>query len=442
MPGQLEIIERVIAKIKKEDHHIIDKNLEAILQGIAAQKKDEITEKLDGLTQLLRRPHSHKIVDYEQYCLPYMTHYLPKNYAKVQNALLELLRKDLLQENMSIWDIGAGPGTSAFAIANFFTSLAEAEQELGISRARKIKVLQAEKHAKNIELFKAARDEYYKRNQYAQKNIEMQDPVQRTIVQANFITEEYKGKFDIFIFANVLNEMTDNIELTVTNLSEGINKDGSMIFIDAADVMGTNAITRVKNALGNMKNPMTIYSPAGIWQPFCEFRDQTDYQKNPGSAGPCSYCCIEKPNMHVTHYPGLVCSRSDIRYSFVILRKDGMTTQENRPGKDYTKLKDIKPIGRTNVQVFKQRRYGRWDKPEKQYINDVPYSIWYTCDGTCGRKHTYLLTHSQKESEINDAQDGDILDIRNALIQKKPDGAEIYVTADEQAEIKIEKNTL
>lgn len=443
MPGQQDIINAMLARIKKEGHHIIDKNLEAVLNEKALQNKDNIKENLDALTQLLQQSRSHKIIDYEQYCLPYMTHYLPKNYAKIQNALLELLRKDLLQDNLSIFDIGSGPGTSAFAIANFFTNLADIEQGLGINRVRKIKISQAEKYAKNIELFKAARDEYYKMNRYAQRNIEMPNPAQITIMEKNFITDEYKGKFDIFIFANVLNEMIDNIESTVTNLSEGINKNGSMIFIEAADVMGTNAIIRVKNALGNMKSPMTIYSPAGIWHPFCEFKDETDYQNNPSSTGPCSYCCIEKPDMYVTHYPGLSCSKKDIKYSFVIMRKDGINLHNKKPGPGYFKMKELQPKGRANVKLFVQRQKGAWNNPVMTQINGSDYYVRYACDGTCGRNHMYLMVRPYFNNIINtESTDGDILDIQNALIAiiNYRNKAEIIV--DEKTVIQIEKNTL
>ena len=441
MPKQQDIVNAMLERIKPNGVHQIDPIVADLLTEICARNKETIKERLPELEEILKQFGSNRTVDYDKYYLPYLTHYLPKNYAKVQNILLELMRKDLLPENMCIMDIGSGQGTSELAIANFFTQLAEAERELGMSREHKISVFSTEKYKNNREGLIVLRDRYCQKNEYARQNIQIADPWDATAHPEIEITESSKGTFDLVILSNVLTEMHDAFDQTVAKISQLVKSDGTIALIETADKVGTNKLNRAKEVLKEQR--MTIYSPAGIWHPFCEFKDTTEYEKiSWGIIGPCTMCAIEKPNMQRIRYDGMEGSRKDVKYSFVMMRRDGITTYEKKPGNDYVKLKDIKPLGKTNVRVFKQRRHGRWDKPEKQYLNDVPYSIWYTCDGTCGRKHMYLIAHPQKEREIDNAQDGDILDIKNALIQKRPDGPEVYVTADEGSQITVEKNTL
>lgn len=422
--------------------HQIDQDLAGFLQHICTKNKEKISERLPELEKILRQHSSNRTVDYDRHYLPYLTHYLPKNYAKIQNVLLELLRKDLLPDRMQVLDIGAGPGTSAFAIANFFTHLAETEKELGITKDRKIKINSLEKYKNNRDAFKIMRDWYYSRNQFAQQNIEIADPLDSAAHQDIDLTSTFASQFDLAILSNVLTEMHDQFDRTIAKISQLVNPDGTIALIETSDKVGTNKLNRAKETLKS--EGMTIYSPSAIWHPFCEFRDTTDYERfGWGCLGPCTLCAIEKPKMQQIRYKGIESSRKDIKYSFVMMRKDGIHLHDKKPGQDYVKMKELKPIGRTNVRLFRQRQKGAWNNPTTAKINNQEYSIYYACDGTCGRNSIYLLANTWHSMHINNnSDDGDILDIRNTLITTGNYSQMTEITADDKASITIEKNTL
>ena len=442
MAGQPQVLEKMLERIKPRGMHQIDPDLAGFLQHICTKNKETISERLPELERILRQHSTNRTVDYDRHYLPYITHYMPKNYAKIQNVLLELLRKDLLPDRMQVLDIGAGPGTSAFAAANFFTHLAETEKELGITRNRKIKIISIEKYNNNRDAFRIMRDWYYSRNQFAQQNIEIADPLDSAAHQDIDLTSTFASQFDLAILSNVLTEMHDQFDRTIAKISQLVNPDGTIALIETSDKVGTNKLNRAKETLKS--EGMTIYSPSAIWHPFCEFRDTTDYERSGwGCLGSCTLCAIEKPKMQQIRYEGIESSRKDIKYSFVMMRKDGIHLHGKKPGQDYVKMKELKPMGRTNVRLFKQRQKGAWNNPTTAKINNQEYSIYYACDGTCGRNSIYLLANTWHSMHINNnSDDGDILDIRNTLITTGNYSQMTEITADDKASITIEKNTL
>jgi len=441
MAKQPEIIEHMLERIKPNEVHQVDPYIAEMLTGIVSRNKEHIQERLPELENILRQYSVERDVDYNRYVMPYLTHYLPKNYAKVQNVLLELLRKDLLPDKMRILDIGSGPGTSAFAIANFFTHLSEAEKELGIARKRKVTVYSNEKYPKNIEIFQKLKDAYYEKNPYARKNIKLLDPLEVTITETKKTKKDFK-RTDLVLLSNVLTEMEDDFEKTIVTISSLVNSEGSLAIIETADKVATNKINKAKHVLRGEE--FEVYSPAGIWTPCCEFQDPLDYaSRGWGRIGDCTFCCIEKPNMQCIRYPGTIGgSKNDLKYSLVIMRQDGETVFKKMPS-GYSKLKGI-TAGRKNVRIFKQRRKTRHGETVEKKINGKDCPVYYACDGTAGREYAQLVSYIRENTRIiARADDGDVLDIKDALIQNNHEGyAQKNIIVDSDSEIKVKKNTL
>jgi len=431
----------MLERIKPNGAHQIDTHIAEMLTGIVGRNQEHVQARLPELENILRQYSAERDVNYDKYVIPYMTHYMPKNYAKVQNVLLELLRKDLLPDRMRILDIGSGPGTSAFAIANFFTNLAEVEKELGVGRKRRVTVYSNEKYPKNIELFNKFRDEYCRKNAYARQNINLLDPLEVTITESKRTKKDFK-RTDLVLLSNVLTEMKDDFEKTIVTISTLVNPEGSLAIIETADKVATNKINQAKHVLRG--EDFEVYSPAGIWTPCCEFQDPLDYaSRGWGRMGECTFCCIEKPNMQTIRYPGVIGgSKNDLKYSLVIMRKDGQTLF-NRMPVGYSKLKNIEP-GRRNVRVFKQRRKIQHGELVEKTINERDCPVYFACDGTAGRDYAQLVSYTRDNTRIIARTcDGDILNIENALIQQNFAGyAKKDIIVDGNSEVSVEKNTL
>lgn len=441
MARQPEIIEHMLERIKPNEVHTIDPLITEMLTRTVSRNKEHIRERLPELEKILRQYSVERDVDYNKYVLPYLTHYMPKNYAKVQNVLLELLRKDLLPDKMRILDIGSGPGTSAFAIANFFTHLSAVEKELGISRKRKVTVYSNEKYPKNIDIFHKLRGAYYEKNPYARRNIKLLDPLEVTITESKKTKKDFK-RTDLVLISNVLTEMEDDFEKTVVTISTLVNPEGSLAIIETADKVATNKINKAKQVLRG--EDFEVYSPTGIWSPCCEFQDPVDYAtRGWGSVGGCTFCCITKPNMQCIRYPlPLGGSKNDLKYSLVIMRKDGETLFKRMPA-GYSKLKDIES-GRKNVRVLKQRRKTRHGETVEKTIKNKECPLYFSCDGTAGLEYAQIVSYMQENTRIiSRADDGDVLDIKNALIQPNYIGhAKKDIIVDGNSEIRVKKNTL
>jgi SAM-dependent methyltransferase len=439
MPGQQDIINAMLERIKPKGVHRIDSGLAEILTAIAENKKDTLDQKFTQLKEELNKHREDRPVDYDLHFLPYITHYIPKNYAKVQNTLLELLRKDLLPDELSIYEIGSGPGTTAFAAANFFTHLSEVEKiHKSRQKQRKVTISSSEKYENNREAFKWLRDRYYAKNAYAKKNITIHDPFEKIVTDAITIKKGSEESIDIVMMSNILSEMQDDFQKTIKAVSKIVKKDGSFVLIETADVVATNKINRAKYVLKN--EGFDIYAPTAIWSPCCEFVDTKKYEQcGWGCYGDCTYCCITKPDIQKLKYPGQS-PASDMKYSFWIMRKDGISLFPGIP-EGYSKLNGISP-GRHNIQVIKQRE--KTGKYEFKEVQGRSCQVYFCCDGTCGRDYAQLIPYDYEiQHEVVSANDGDILDINNALIQQNEIGyANRDVILDDESKIKVIQNTL
>ncbi len=438
MPEQQEIINAMLERIKPNGMHRIDAGLVEILTAIAESKKDILGQKFTQLKEELNKHREDRPVDYDKHFLAYATHYIPKNYAKVQNTLLELLRKDLLPNKLQIHDIGSGPGTTAFAAANFFTHLAEVEKDFRVKRQRQVTISSSEKYENNREAFKWLRERYYAKNKYAKEKITIHDPFEKTVTEELSIKKEFAESIDIVIMSNILSEMQDDFQKAIKTVSKIVKKDGSFVLIETADVVATNKINRAKYVLRN--EGFDVYSPTAIWSPCCEFVDTKEYEKSSwGAFGECTYCCITKPNIQKIIYP-TENPPKDMKYSFAIMRRDGISLFPGIP-EGYHKLKGIQP-GRHNIKVIKQRE--KSGKYEFKEVGDRSCPVYFCCDGTCGRDYAQLIPHSfEMQHEVVSANDGDILDIKNALIQQNTIGyAKKDLILDDESKIKVIKNTL
>ncbi|MEM4264101.1 MAG: hypothetical protein QW666_04395, partial [Candidatus Woesearchaeota archaeon] len=348
------------------------------------------------------------------------------------------LRKDLLPERLQIHDIGSGPGTTAFAAANFFTHLAEVERDCGLKRKRKVTISSSEKYKNNREAFKWLREMYYAKNQYAKEKIIITDPFEKTVTEDLSIKKEFAESVDIVIMSNVLSEMQDDFQKTIKTISKIIKKDGSFVLIETADVVATNKINRAKYVLRN--EGFDVYSPAAVWSPCCEFVDTQKFEQcGWGEYGDCTYCYITKPEIQKLKYPG-ESPASDMKYSFVIMRKDGISLFPGIP-QGYSKLKGISQ-GRHNIRIFRQReKTGKYAFKE---INNRVCQVFFSCDGTCGRDYAQLIPYDFNHTgTVLSAREGDLLDLRNVLIQNNSIGyAKKDIILDSATQAQVFPNTI
>lgn len=109
--------------------------LEIVLKQLKFNKSNEseISEMLDRLPDAFMKETVNSIegmyimnenVNYFKLYLPYLMYYLPANVFKVWKPIIDLLVKNELKPELSILDLGAGPGSVPIGIIEFYKELA------------------------------------------------------------------------------------------------------------------------------------------------------------------------------------------------------------------------------------------------------------------------------------------------------------------------------
>ncbi|TYO98012.1 small ribosomal subunit Rsm22 [Desulfallas thermosapovorans DSM 6562] len=346
--------------------------------------------------------------DYSRLWTAYSLYYLPANFPKVLRVLLGLLRGGVLPKKLKLLDIGTGPGTVSLAVLYFYDMIS----------------LVAGKEGLSVEI--TLLDRFREHLDFALANIkswqvlqQISFPVKVNPVVCGCLEKESDqlrkllntGGYNLVVPSHVINEyeLHDTTSaLDVVQFALEMTADnGSLVIIEPATEGISRRIARLHWQLKSA-GLATAFAP-------CAY----PWKKYPGKQRRCacwSHACEpwHKPaSVQVLEKYG-ACSKNDVDFNYLILRKDGLNRfkAHRNPGKyareGYVKLlHGYKYMGeKVNIVGVATNVYRR----SELMIIDI-------CDGTCGtHNYCYIEARGNCWSPANDmlrsVRHGDFIDLR------------------------------
>ena len=330
--------------------------------------------------------------------LGYLAYHFPVYYMQTERLLAMLARDGLLKNPMTILDIGTGPGVVPLAIADFWSRLDRA----------KATVHSVERSEEHIEAFMFLRERCTAKG----ANASIKPPVKIDIRNPDM--SKIPGKIDLMIFSNVINELGDipvaERADAVMKLAGRLEPDGSILIIEPAEEVTSTQLRVLSLAL--KKRGLTIHSP-------CSFVHGTNCTPDR------CWSFVVAPEIHATHIMETLAAceepfrykNTDIKYSYVILRKDGKVRVPYRvpAGSETFRLSQLHRHVDKRVDVFAAKM--------SENLGDIKNRMFRLCDGSSEKPVFGVLPsfHVTPENErLVTAPYGSILEINNVLIRYNP----------------------
>ena len=330
--------------------------------------------------------------------LGYLAYHFPVYYMQTERLLAMLAREGLLKNSMNILDIGTGPGVVPLAIADFWSRL---------DHARAV-VYSVERSEEHIEAFMYLRERCTAKG----ANASIKPPVKTDIRNPDMA--KIPGKIDLMIFSNVINELGDipvgERADAVMVLAERLESDGSILIIEPAEEVTSTQLRAVSLAL--KKRGLTIYSP-------CSFIHGTNCTPDR------CWSFVVEPGIHPTQLMETLAAceepfryrNTDIKYSYVVLRKDGKVREPFRvpAGSDVLRLSQVHRHVDKRVDVIAAKM--------SENLGDIKNRMFRLCDGSSEKPVFGVLPvfHVTPENErLVTAPYGTVLEIDNVLIRYNP----------------------
>jgi SAM-dependent methyltransferase len=400
LPAALErAIEQYITKKvgKSWDDPVI---LERLRRAIVAQKDDYWKP---SQRQRLQYTKGYRV-------LSYLAYHFPVYFMQTGHLLAMLARDGLLKKTMTVLDAGTGPGVVPLAIAEFYSRLDDATAT----------VYSVERSEEHIEAFMYLRDHCTKKD----ANASIKPPIRADIT--TFDPAQIPQQVDLLVFSNVLNELIDaSLEQRadlVMRFAERLSPDGTILIVEPAEEVTSMQLRILSLAL--KKRGLTIHSPCSfIWGTNC-------------TPDRC-WSFVTAPSIKPIHLMGTLAAceepfryvNTDIKYSYVVLRKDGKTREAYHvpAGSRVLRLSQIhRHVGkRVNLIAAKM----------SENLGDAKTLMFKICDGSA-EKPAYAVVPSyhitMDNKEIVSAPYGSILELQNVLVRHNPkhDAYNVLVTRD------------
>ncbi len=381
---------------------------------------DRIRKAVVGQKNAYWKEGSSRNISYEKgySVLGYLAYQFPVYFVQFQHMLYDMAQAGILKTRMKILDVGTGPGTVPLAIADFYKRL----------EGRKADIYCVELYDENIEAFNSLVPHY------ASDSINLHEPVRSDIREIK--PESLPENIDLMVFSNVLNEIKDTtIEQKtdiVLKMAQRLASDGSILVIEPADRANSVELRRLSIAL--KEAGLGIYAPCSfIWGAGCSLEECWSFGHkqdiNPTLLMRKLAECDE-PYRYIN---------TDIKYSYFIVRKDGLTKECYRvaPKAKFARF--------SKMSTHKDKRINVVCSLMSGDLGDEKYSLYKMCDGT-SRKAVYAVIpwHNVTEdnSLIKRADYGEILELYDVLVNynKEKDaynlllskGSTVYRAGDER----------
>jgi hypothetical protein len=361
--------------------------LERLRKAIIAQKDD------------YWRPMQKRSLQYTKgySVLGYLAYHVPVYFLQTEFLLAMLAGDGLLKQKMTIVDVGTGPGVVPLAVADFWSRLDDA-------RATVYSIERSEEH---IEAFMFLREQFTKKGGHAG----IKPPIRADIT--TFDPAKIPQQADLLIFSNVLNEVSAGPEQKadlVMKFAERMSPDGSILIIEPAEE-ATSTLLRVLS-LALKKRGLTVHSPCSfIWGTNC-----TPDRCWSFVTAPCIRPTRVMERLAACDEPFRFVN-TDIKYSYVVLRKDGRTRDAYRvpPGSRVLRLSQIHRHVDKRINLIAAKM--------SENLGDARTLMFRLCDGTADTPVFAVVPayHVTPENEaIVSAPYGTILELQGVLVRHNP----------------------
>jgi SAM-dependent methyltransferase len=330
--------------------------------------------------------------------LGYLAYHFPVYFIQTEHLLSMLARDGLLKKSMTILDIGTGPGVVPLAIADFWSRLDDV----------KAAVWSVERSEEHIEAFMFLREQFTRKGAHAS----IKPPVKADIT--TFDPAKIPQQADLLIFSNVLNELStatpaERADL-VMKFADRLSPDGTILIVEPAEEATSTQLRVLSLAL--KKRGLTIHSPCSfIWGTNCTPDRCWNFVTDP---------CI-RPTRIMDKLAS--CDEPfrfvniDMKYSYVVLRKDGKTRDAYRvpAGSRVLRLSQIHRHVDKRINLIASKM--------SENLGDAKTMMFRLCDGTADTPVFAVVPsyHVTPENEaIVSAPYGTILELRSVLVRHNP----------------------
>ncbi|EOD01164.1 hypothetical protein [Caldisalinibacter kiritimatiensis] len=178
-----------------------DNDLDSLFSMIPIEVLEEIVEVINNLYSIQQK------VDYKNIYLPYLIYYLPINTYKVHRLLSDLILRNLLKKDITLLDVGTGPGSVVIGVIEFYKILAKEYSSINFSI--QLSILDAEK-----KFLKIAENLIKEISKDLPRNLSVNIKEVMNIKLDNWFT--ISGNYDLICTSNVLNrfEIEDNFYIS------------------------------------------------------------------------------------------------------------------------------------------------------------------------------------------------------------------------------------
>jgi len=330
--------------------------------------------------------------------LGYLAYHFPVYYLQTEHLLTMLARDGLLKNSMTVLDAGTGPGVVPLAIADFYSRLDAATAT----------VYSVERSEEHIEAFMFLRDQCTQKGAHAS----IKPPVRADLTTLD--PAQIPQQVDLMIFSNVLNEISD-VSLDqradlVMKFVERLSPDGTILIVEPAEEETSTQLRMLSLAL--KKRGLTIHSP-------CSFIRGTNCMPDR------CWSFVTAPSIRPTRLMEMLSAcdepfryiNTDIKYSYVVLRKDGKTREQYRvpAGSRVLRLSQLHRHVDKRVNIIAAKM--------SEDLGDGKTHMFRLCDGSA-KKPVYAVVPSYhitpENREIVSAPYGSILELQNVLVRHNP----------------------
>ncbi|WP_424037368.1 small ribosomal subunit Rsm22 family protein [Methanoregula sp.] len=330
--------------------------------------------------------------------LGYLAYHFPVYFMQARHMLAQLAREGLLKQEMTILDLGTGPGVIPLAIDDFWMCLDTARAT----------VHSVERSKENIEAFGALARSVATNN----PQVTLKLPREADITSPGNVS--LPDLIDLMVFSNVLNELAGLPVAAradiVMNYTERLAPDGTILIIEPAEE-ATSTGLRVL-ALALKKRGLSIYAPCTfVWGTNCTPDRCWSFQTAP-SLRPTrimnTLAACNEPFRYVN---------TDIKYSYVMLRKDGkVRTSCHIP-------KGTKTLRLSKIHLNVGKRVTVVAAKMSEDLGNAETHIFRLCDGSAEKPVFAVLPafHIMPSNrDLGSAPYGTVLEIRNVLVRYNP----------------------
>jgi hypothetical protein len=329
----------------------------------------------------------------------YLLYHFPVYFCQYQYLLFELFKGGLLSNKMKIIDVGSGPGTITLSTVDFFRKLQDVYSRNNMDVKLSIKIESIEKELENIVCYKELCESLVGDS----ANIIIADPIRSPVETAPVPKDA-----DLIVFSNVLAELKSappERANVVERIASG-SRDPTLIIIEPADLDNSKALRITQQTL--VRKGFNVYSPCSfIWGKMCTGDNCWSFKEQGHITAPDF---MKKIADTVDPYRYI---NTDMKFSYVILRKNGSSKHNYRAKGKFMALSNLKKHIEKHINVAASVMSGNLGT-EKTYVFKI-------CDGTA-REPCYAIMPvyhiSENNKELLEAGYGDILEIFGVLVRE------------------------